>query len=280
MAAEPADDMDEDADADGGAGTKEGGAKEGEAAKPKVPLQKWNVLFNHSAFQAYTLQHPEVIEPDDDQVKSAITHIVETGDMNELKIRTVIEKLTARFGALREERTPRIKGFIVNIVQAKLAVDAKANAKKAAAAGPNKKDDKDKGCVGQPEVRRAPQTKIDAATDVSITINTDSAEKTIEDVQWAVTVLAPLGLREDSEDLVMQPPAKKAMPVLRALQAAAPKSDHRKVLRETQIGKVMNYLRRNPDAEVKRCAQELLRVYRDACAKKQKTEHAEAIKDA
>lgn len=244
--------------------------------KAKVPVQKWNVLFTHSAFQAFTLKHPEVIEPDDDLVKTAIMHIVETGDMNVLKIRSVIEALEEKFGSMRDERLLRTRGFIVEIVQKKLADDEKK--RKAGSAGYKKVDSKDKGSLGQPEIARKVQTKLEQASDDSVTIRTDG--NAVEDVTWAISVLAPLGLREDEDDIAMQPPAKKALPVLRGLQAAAEKMDLRTILRKTKIGKVVNYLRRNPDADVKRCAQELLRVFRDACAKKQKTEHPPAVKDA
>jgi len=112
----------------------------------------------------------------------------------------------------------------------------------------------------------------DPFVDVGVAIRTDAANA-VQDVEWAISVLAPLGLRADGEDLNMQPPPKVALPILRALQVSAPLSDLRTILKKTTIGKVMNYLRRNPDENVKKHAQELLRVYREACAKKQKTEH-------
>jgi len=185
----------------------------------------------------------------------------------------VIEQLEERFGAMREERLARTRGFIRDIVQAKLEEDDKKSK-----AGYQKKGAQDSGKwnrEGQSVVARGVvKVKVDASappSDGSVRIRTD-AQNAVEDVQWAISVLAPLGLREDGEDLNLQPPAKVALPILKGLQAAAAFSDLRTILRKTQVGKVINYLRRNPDAAVQKHSKDLLRIYRDACAKKQKTE--------
>ncbi|CAK0851087.1 unnamed protein product [Prorocentrum cordatum] len=158
-----------------------------------------------------------------------------------------INLMQDRFGVLRDERLKRVRRMTTEIVTAivnkQTATDddgKKAKAKPKAKPGYS---------MGQAEVKRQMGCK-------------DTGDKGIaqmkdvnDDIAWACGVLAPLGVRKDMT-LVIQPPPRLAMPVLRGLQEASAAEGGEKLVRDALkepdlgLGKLVNGLRRHANPEV------------------------------
>mmetsp|Transcript_9013 Transcript_9013/g.16288 ORF Transcript_9013/g.16288 Transcript_9013/m.16288 type:complete len:345 (-) Transcript_9013:119-1153(-) len=87
-----------------------------------------------------------------------------------------------------------------------------------------------------------------------------------QDAIWAASVLAPFGLAQDGT-LLVHPPAYHALPVLKKLQLLleGSGSNLREVLRESDLGKVVNGLRKHDNLEVVALAKSLLVSWKSAC---------------
>eukprot|EP00971_Amphidinium_carterae_P174720 3463077-Amphidinium_carterae.1 len=88
-----------------------------------------------------------------------------------------------------------------------------------------------------------------------------------QDAKWAASVLAPFGLRQDGT-LVVNPPVGLAVSVLKKLQHMEERSGDtlRDLLRDSDLGKVVNGLRKNDNSEVAALAKSLLVSWKSACS--------------
>jgi len=160
--------------------------------------------------------------------------------------------------------------LLSSAVQKRKVREAKAEAPKSA-----------KGVEGQKEKKMITHAgtgkKKSAEEDPDFEICTNE-----DDVKWAASVLAPLGLQKDGE-LVAKPPAEVALPILRGMRASESFDGLKNILKTSQVGKIVNGLRRHPDPDVARAAKELIEGWRAACAKpaaKPKAAQPAAIADA
>ncbi|CAE8658766.1 unnamed protein product, partial [Polarella glacialis] len=87
------------------------------------------------------------------------------------------------------------------------------------------------------------------------------------DVVWATSVLAPLGFKQDG-DLLIKPPSSVALPVLRGLKTLDFFPSLKNLLKSSQVGKVVNCLRRHSDPEVVRTSRDLLDGWKAVMAKR------------
>ena len=69
-------------------------------------------------------------------------------------------------------------------------------------------------------------------------------------IAWAEATLAPLGLREETQEPLVKSPVPVAKPILEGLQAFKEKNEFRELLKTTKIGQIVNAFRHHPNADL------------------------------
>eukprot|EP00928_Gymnodinium_smaydae_P053727 TRINITY_DN37653_c0_g1_i1.p1 TRINITY_DN37653_c0_g1~~TRINITY_DN37653_c0_g1_i1.p1 ORF type:complete len:537 (-),score=180.21 TRINITY_DN37653_c0_g1_i1:411-1973(-) len=201
--------------------------------------ERWLVGFDAAAFETFMKQHPETVDPPETSVREFVRSFIATADLDSISIKTVIEALREKFGAVRQALVNRAKAMVVEEVQ-----------KRQEGGGKGKR----KGAPGDKK-NPAKRQKIGEAI-----------IETSQDVEWAGATLAPLGLKETGEPVVRSP-ASVALPILNGLKALHENKEFHSMMKSTKIGKVINGLRRHPSAEVSGLSKELLATWKATVAK-------------
>lgn len=192
--------------------------------------EKWMVGFDIAALEAFAEAHPDVVEPPCAHVRNVVDDLVAKGQIPSSP-EALTQVLEGRFGPLRKACVDRARYL------------AKA-----------KKGSKRKGGPGtDPESAANPRkTSMEA----------------LEDVTWAVSTLAPVGLRPDSGELVLRAPAAIVVPIFEALRALEDRTDLVQLLKDTGLGKVVAAYRHHPNQKVANMSRDVVNSWKAACKKK------------
>jgi len=201
--------------------------------------EKWIVGFDAPAFEAFMKAHPEVVEPSESKVRSFteqfVQQVIADGQVTKLKdfleLPDFLEALDKRFGPMRIQTRDRARELAADTFQL-----AKEKQKK----------------------RNQPQPAVPYG-------GRGCRVETSADVLWVASVLLPWGLRPDGQEPVLRSPWAVAAPVLRGLKSLEALTDLKQLLRETQIGKVVNIFRHHPDADAAKAAKDLVTAWKAAC---------------
>jgi len=206
--------------------------------------EKWLISFDSRAFELFMEAYPEVVEPPEAKIRAFLEEFAqnEAGENKAKVAKALPNALESCFGPLRPELLQgRVPSLIADIV-----------------AGSRKR--KGAEWLEWPdEVSGRKRSRLDPCP-------LASPLKTAEDVRWARAVLAPLGLRSEGSGLVAFAPAAVAGPVLAGLASLADSVGGALpgLLRETQLGKVVNAYRNHTNAELARVARELVVAWKEA----------------
>eukprot|EP00930_Biecheleria_cincta_P095667 TRINITY_DN8760_c0_g1_i1.p1 TRINITY_DN8760_c0_g1~~TRINITY_DN8760_c0_g1_i1.p1 ORF type:complete len:432 (-),score=133.87 TRINITY_DN8760_c0_g1_i1:78-1352(-) len=240
--------------------------------KPVGPLRKMLLKFDPASFELFMQKHPHVIDATDAKIRSFADQFVEVADLSNVKVSHFLKSVADRFGEQRPERSARTKGMLTEAVTRKFQKEEKEKA--------DQSKGKDKTRSGQllvKTVTSAPTSKkrMKEEQEEGAVVLTN-----VQDIEWAATLLAPLGLKKDGE-LLVKPPMQVALPALRGLRVIETwrtGKAMKNMLKQTKIGKIVHGLRKHPEPEVVKAAKELEIALRYACSKEAaiKAEAAEA----
>jgi len=220
-------------------------AKGKEAAPWVLRNEKWLVGFDLAAFEAFLTFHPEVLDPPDIKVRDFVDAFIKKADINTIKIKDLKDALEAKFGPLRKALLDRVPNLARDAIEQQ-DIDSK-----------------------NPKKRKVTTLVVDKGAEKRARIETAA------DVNWAAAALAPLGLREDNNELVLRCPPAVAMVFLEGLTSFKDHSDFRKTLQNSPIAKVVTAYRHHANRDISRAARELVAAWRFAY--KQKV-HADKVR--
>uniref|UniRef100_A0A7S1F805 TFIIS N-terminal domain-containing protein n=1 Tax=Noctiluca scintillans TaxID=2966 RepID=A0A7S1F805_NOCSC len=229
--------------------------------------EKWLVGFDAAAFEVFIRAHPEVVEPPMVKIQTFVTEFMDkVVDLDSVKLNELYDALEAKFGPCRRPLLMRAKAMVADYIQRKAQKEASQGQKRTDSSKPLKR----KASEGQP--LKLASKKDEIAEKPAISMDTAG------DVEWAVSLLAPLGFKADSVDPIVRSPAVVALPVLEALSKLEEAEDFRYLLKDTNVGKVINNFRHHSHAEVAKKSKALIASWRAAAAKPLTKEEKKKLK--
>jgi len=202
------------------------------ATAAELRQEKWMVGFDLAAFEKFTNAHPDTVDPPEEKVRAFIKEFIKSADLQTMKVKDLIEGLQVKFGKMRRPCLDRAKTIASDdILESQQPKKSGLQAQK-------------------PKVVMRKEAKSQIGKD--------------EDVRWAEATLAPLGMREGSDDPVLRAPQAIALPILKGLKNLEEMNSFRTLLKNTKIGKVVNAYRNHPNSEVAKAAKDLVTSWRTA----------------
>lgn len=211
---------------------------------PRENMKPLLIVFNAAAFENFIAVHPDVVDPQDHLVIEFIRDYVDRIDAESTSVKVWKEAMKKQFGELRSARMARSKSFLTHFIKMKTQAfnnpKAKAKAK----------------MEGELARKAGGRNLQDLQVDPRCVLLRSSRDCGKEDVEWTVSILAPMGFKEDG-DLVIQPPVTLALPILRGMRTLETWEGLAELLLVTQAGKVINSLRRHRNKEVAELARDV-----------------------
>lgn len=195
--------------------------------------EKWLVGFNAASFETFAAAHPEVIDPPTSQVRAFLEDL-SVRNPGALATASASESgfgelLEGRFGPMRKQSLARAQAFA--------AANSKKGTKRKAGA----------------EAGEDPRKVV---------------IETREDVAWAAGTLAPMGLKPETGEPLVSLRADVVSPILVGLKAFDKMPEFMRLLKDTQVGKIVSGYRHHTNPEVAKAAKELVSAWKAACQKK------------
>jgi len=203
--------------------------------------EQWVVAFNAAAFERFIKAHPKVLGPMDARLKQFVEEHILKVNVQDVTVRMLLEACHNKFGPCSPTVKNRIKQCAAEIVQ---------KVSKYPAAKKNK------------------EAKQPVKVTSTLTSNLDA--------KWAAEVLAPLGLLQGKEQLAATSPASVVLPILEALRTLNPTKD---LLKETELGIIVNLYRQSQTPEVAAAAKELIASWKETVAKAHKKRKSDQADD-
>jgi len=216
---------------------KENGEARPAWEKYAARTEQWMVGFSAAAFESFIQAHLQVLGPSDCQLRDFIEDYSRKVDLEVNTIRALLEALETQFGPVTQTLKNRAKQLAAEIVN-NLAEERRR--------GSRKREASDAGGAA-----KRPRTAVGL--------------RTPEDAAWAADMLAPLGLKPGSNELVAKPPVAVLSPILAGLKTLEPSADQ---LRSSKLGVIVGSYRHHSSPDIARVAKELVTCWKAACLAK------------
>jgi len=222
--------------------------------EPVELVERWMISFTLQSFERFCNRHVDAIEPDSSTVRRFVEEFVKGVDTDAFKVRDLFSAIKVKHGAFREPFLDVAKNWASSAILKQRKVEQEKQ----------KLMKSKKGSEGQPVKRDVVAVEVDTGSSTCAKI------EDIQDVKWAASILVPWGFRADKTDEpIFRAPAKICLRVFNGLQHFHQKSIFREAMKQTQIGKVVNCMRRHENTEVGKLARTLVQEWKVACARKE-----------
>jgi hypothetical protein len=200
--------------------------------------EKWIIAFDATAFERFISSHPQVLGPSDLRLREFIEEHSRRVDIETSTIRELLNALEFKFGPLTQATKSRAQRIVSEVVNGLEEARQHGQSKRAGA-------------------NAAKRPRLAAAGHAGLSSPDDAA--------WAAALLAPLGLRPGSKELMIKAPLVVLAPTLASLKSLQASAE---LLRSTNLGIIVASYRHHSNLDIARVAKELVLSWKAACLPK------------